>query len=236
MNYKAICAICALALTATFTLDAQSKARKGKASTPTPVATEVVAVPEFTLIELPYSPDALAPAISEATILLHHGKHLQGYVNNLNRLKRGTAFESDPSLESIVRQSKGSIFDNAGQILNHNLYFTQFRPSGVAPSGDILERITRQWGSFEAFQTAFEGEGAKLFGSGWLWLAQQADGALVIVLEPNGSNPVASGLTPLLGIDLWEHAYYLDYQNRRADHIRALWSIIDWSVVGSRLR
>lgn len=191
---------------------------------------------EFVLIALPYAPSALAPVISEQTILLHHGKHLQGYVNNLNKLKRGTAFEHISDLESIVRQSKGALFDNAGQLLNHNLYFTQFAPKGVAPSGRLLELIEGQWGSFKAFQDAFEVEGTRLFGSGWLWLAQDASGELVITREPNGSNPVAQGLTPLLGIDLWEHAYYLDYQNKRADHVRALWPIIDWQVVAGRLK
>lgn len=192
--------------------------------------------PEYTLIDLPYAPDALAPVISEQTIRLHHGKHLQGYVNNVNRLKRGTAFEQVADLERIVRESKGSLFDNAGQLLNHNLYFTQFAPGGTRPEGVILKLITERWGSMETFQRTFEAEGAKLFGSGWLWLVQTPQGSLDIVREPNGSNPVVNGLTPLLGVDLWEHAYYLDYQNRRADHIAALWQIIDWRVVSSRLR
>lgn len=189
----------------------------------------------FSLITLPYATSALAPAINQSTIELHHGKHLQAYVNNLNKLRVGTAFERVDDLEQIVRESKGSIFDNAGQILNHNLYFLQFKPGGSQPSGRILDLIREGWGSFEAFQKSFEAEGMKLFGSGWLWLVQHPCGKLAIVREANGSNPIVNGLTPLLGVDLWEHAYYLDYQNRRADHLKALWGIYDWAVIGSRL-
>lgn len=236
MNYKHVSLISALLLLGVPSLPAQTKQTDRTASPPVAVQLPAQPAPEFSLIELPYPAAALAPAISETTILLHHGKHLQGYVNNLNRLKRGTVFEYEPSLERIVRESKGTLFDNAGQVLNHNLYFTQFSPSGHAPSGEILRRIEARWGSLEAFQGAFEAEGAKLFGSGWLWLVEEPGGTLAIVREPNGSNPMAHGLTPLLGFDLWEHAYYLDYQNRRPDHIRALWGIVDWRVVGSRLR
>lgn len=198
--------------------------------------TAVAPTKTFSLITLPYATSALAPAISQSTVELHHGKHLQAYVNNLNKLKAGTAFDSIDDLEQIVRESKGSIFDNAGQLLNHNLYFLQFKPGGSQPSGRILDLIREGWGSFEAFQKAFESEGMKLFGSGWLWLVQTPEGKLAIVREPNGSNPIVNGLTPLLGVDLWEHAYYLDYQNRRADHLKALWGIYDWSVIGSRLK
>lgn len=189
----------------------------------------------FTLISLPYASSALEPAISKSTIELHHGKHLQAYVNNLNRLKDGTAFDSITDLEQIVRESKGAIFDNAGQLLNHNLYFLQFKPGGSQPSKRLLTLIEQTWGSFEAFQKVFESEGMKLFGSGWLWLVQSVDDSLAIVREANGSNPIVHGQRPLLGVDLWEHAYYLDYQNRRADHLKALWSIYDWEVVESRL-
>lgn len=191
-------------------------------------------VMKFELIKLPYAADALAPVISKETIEFHHGKHLQAYVNNLNNLIPGTKFENAP-LEQIVAESDGAIFNNAGQILNHNLYFTQFSPNGGgAPKGKLAEAINATWGSFENFQKEFNTAGAGLFGSGWVWLAKDKDGKLSITKEPNGSNPVAHGLTPLLGFDVWEHAYYLDYQNRRPDHLAALWKIVDWDTVGKR--
>ena len=189
---------------------------------------------KFELIQLPYAPDALAPAISAETLSFHHGKHLAGYVNTLNSLIEGTEF-ADASLEEIVCKSEGALFNNAGQTLNHNLYFTQFAPNaGGAPTGKLLSAIEAKWGSFEAFQQEFLTACTTLFGSGWAWLAAKADGELVITKEPNGSNPVVHGLRPLMGIDVWEHAYYLSYQNRRADHIKDVWGIIDWSVVASR--
>ena len=189
---------------------------------------------KFELIQLPYAPDALAPAISAETLSFHHGKHRAGYVNTLNSLIEGTEF-ADASLEEIVCKSEGALFNNAGQTLNHNLYFTQFAPNaGGAPTGKLLAAIEAKWGSFEAFQQEFLTACTTLFGSGWAWLAAKADGELVITKEPNGSNPVVHGLRPLMGIDVWEHAYYLSYQNRRADHIKDVWGIIDWSVVASR--
>lgn len=189
---------------------------------------------KFELIQLPYAADALEPVISKETIEFHHGKHLQAYVNNLNNLVPGTKFENAP-LEQIVAESDGGIFNNAGQILNHNLYFTQFSPNGGGePKGELADAIKATWGSFENFQKEFNTAGAGLFGSGWVWLAKDKDGKLSITKEPNGSNPVAKGLTPLLGFDVWEHAYYLDYQNRRPDHLTALWKIVDWDAVGKR--
>lgn len=186
------------------------------------------------LIQLPYAVTALTPVISGATIELHHGKHLQTYVNNLNNLIAGTKYEDAP-LEEIVAQADGALFNNAGQVLNHNLYFTQFKPNGGGrPTGWLADAINQTWGSFEAFQKEMTAESVGLFGSGWCWLAKDKDGKLSLVKEPNGSNPVAHGLTPLLGFDVWEHAYYLDYQNRRAEHIAALWNIIDWEAVAAR--
>ena len=189
---------------------------------------------KFELIQLPYAANALEPVISKETIEFHHGKHLQAYVNNLNNLIPGTKFENAP-LEQIVAESDGAIFNNAGQILNHNLYFTQVSPKGGGkPSGKLAEAIDKTWGSFENFQKEFNTAGAGLFGSGWVWLAKDKDGKLSITKEANGSNPVAKGLTPILGFDVWEHAYYLDYQNRRPDHLAALWKIVDWDAVGKR--
>lgn len=189
----------------------------------------------FTLIQLPYAPTALEPVISSQTLGFHHGKHLQGYVNNLNAALPGSPFEG-LSLEEIVRRADGAVFNNAGQILNHNLYFTQFQApvEGNAPTGKLAAQIAKQWGSLEAFQTEFVAKGAGLFGSGWVWLSAQADGTLVISQEPGAHNPVEKGLKPLLTFDVWEHAYYLDYQNRRPDHLKALWQIVNWAEIERR--
>ena len=191
---------------------------------------------KFELISLPYTPNALEPVISAETIAFHHGKHLQTYVNNLNALLPGSGFE-DMTLEEIVSKSEGGIFNNAGQILNHNLYFTQFRSprENNQPNGRIGEAIVGQFGSFDAFREEFQKKGATLFGSGWVWLSSDSDGKLVITQEPNAGNPLTKGLTPLLTFDVWEHAYYLDYQNRRPDYQAALWQLIDWDEVNRRL-
>ena len=187
----------------------------------------------FTLIELPYAKDALAPVISAQTLDFHHGKHLQGYVDNLNKLLPGSPFEG-MALEDIVRKADGVLFNNAGQILNHNLYFTQFAPKATEPAGKLADQIVKQWGSVDTFKAEFESKGTTLFGSGWVWLSAQADGSLVITQESNADNPVAHGLKPLLTFDVWEHAYYLDYQNRRAAHLSALWQIVNWDEIEKR--
>lgn len=191
----------------------------------------------FSLISLPYAPNALEPVISRQTIEFHYGKHLQTYVDNLNKLVAETEFKDLP-LEEIVCKAQGGIFNNAGQILNHNLYFTQFAPNPQNTSPLIPEplaqAITRDFGSFEAFKAEFEQKGVTLFGSGWVWLSADKDGKLIITQEPNANNPVTKGLTPLLTMDVWEHAYYLDYQNRRAAHLQALWQIINWEEIARR--
>lgn len=189
----------------------------------------------FTLAALPYEQDALAPAISAQTIAYHYGKHLQAYINNLNAALPGSGFEGK-SLEEIVKEAEGGIFNNAGQVLNHTMYFQQFKPAGSPsePTGELAAAIARDFGSFEEFKAEFQKKGAGLFGSGWVWLSSDAEGRLVITQEPNASNPVRRGLKPLLTFDVWEHAYYLDYQNRRPDHLAALWDIVDWDVVASR--
>jgi len=189
---------------------------------------------KFELVKLPYATDALEPVISKQTVEFHHGKHLQTYVNNLNNLIQGTKFEG-ATLETIVKESDGGLFNNAGQVLNHNLYFTQFSPQGGGkPSGKLADAIGAAFGSFDNFRKEFEAAGLGLFGSGWVWLAKDKDGKLSISKEANAGNPVTKGLTPILGFDVWEHSYYLDYQNRRADHLAALWQIVDWKVVESR--
>ena len=190
---------------------------------------------KFELMALPYAPEALEPVISKETIGFHHGKHLAGYVNNLNGLLEGTPL-AGLSLEEIVLKAEGGILNNAGQILNHNLYFGQFtaQKADNKPVGKLAGAITRDFGSFEAFKEEFQKKGATLFGSGWVWLSADKDGKLVITQETNAANPIQKGLKPLLTFDVWEHAYYLDYQNRRPDHLAAIWSIIDWSIIASR--
>ena len=191
---------------------------------------------KFELMALPYAPDALEPVISKETIGFHHGKHLAAYVDNLNKLLPGSEYEG-MALEEIVRKAPaGAVFNNAGQILNHNMYFTQFRPAreGNAPKGALAKQIEKQFGSFEAFQAEFVAKGGSLFGSGWVWLSADDKGELVITQEPGAGNPVRKGLKPVLTFDVWEHAYYLDYQNRRPDQLKALWAIVDWDVVEKR--
>lgn len=191
----------------------------------------------FTLMTLPYATDALEPVLSRETIEFHHGKHLQTYVDNLNKLVAGTEYERMP-LEEIVRKSQGGIFNNAGQILNHNLYFGQFAPNPLNANPLIPEplaqAINRDFGSFEAFEAEFEQKGVTLFGSGWVWLSADKDGKLVITQEANANNPITKGLKPLLTMDVWEHAYYIDYRNRRAAHLQALWQIINWEEIERR--
>lgn len=190
---------------------------------------------KYTLMALPYAQDALEPVISKQTLEFHHGKHLAAYVNNLNGLLEGSGFEN-ATLEEIVCKASGGILNNAGQILNHELYFGQFsgKPAKKEPTGALAEAIVKEFGSFDAFKDEFQKKGATLFGSGWVWLSADKNGKLVITQETNAANPVQRGLTPLLTFDVWEHAYYLDYQNRRPDHLAALWAIVDWNVVEKR--
>jgi len=191
----------------------------------------------FTLIDLPYSPAALEPVISAKTLEFHHGKHLQAYVDNLNKLLPGTSLDGLPLEDIVCKAPAGALFNNAGQVLNHNLYFTQFAPAATAtaaPVGALADQIAQQWGSLDAFKAEFEAKGVGLFGSGWVWLSALPEGTLTITQEPGASNPIARGLKPLLTFDVWEHAYYLDYQNRRAAQLQALWEIVDWKVIESR--
>ena len=190
---------------------------------------------KFELMSLPYAPEALEPVISKKTLEFHHGKHLAGYVNNLNVLLKESPL-AGLSLEEIVCKADGGILNNAGQILNHNLYFGQFcaPKADNMPVGELAAAIVRDFGSFEAFKDEFQKKGATLFGSGWVWLSADKAGKLIITQETNAANPIQKGLKPLLTFDVWEHAYYLDYQNRRPDHLAALWQIIDWNVIENR--
>ena len=189
----------------------------------------------FELMVLPYAQESLEPVISKKTLEFHHGKHLAGYVNNLNVLLKESPL-AGLSLEEIVCKADGGILNNAGQILNHNLYFGQFcaPKADNMPVGELAAAIVRDFGSFEAFKDEFQKKGATLFGSGWVWLAADNAGKLIITQETNAANPIQKGLKPLLTFDVWEHAYYLDYQNRRPDHLAALWQIIDWNVIENR--
>jgi len=184
--------------------------------------------------QLPYNREALEPVISAETIDYHYGKHEKAYIDNLNRLIKDTEFE-DMSLEEVIAHSKGALFNNASQAWNHIFYFFTFAPDGShEPGGDLRKAIDREFGSFENFKKAFVDAGVGLFGSGWVWLSRDEEGKLFITQEQNAGNPITSGLTPLLTFDVWEHAYYLDYQNRRADALAKLWDIVDWDVVENR--
>lgn len=186
----------------------------------------------FEMPTLPY--EALGTIISKETLSFHHGKHLKAYVDNLNKLLPGSGLENLP-LREVVRKSEGGMFNNAGQVLNHAMYFEQFSNSPKTMSPKFAALLERDFGSVEAFKKEFEQKGTTLFGSGWVWLSADAQGKLVITQQKNAENPVTMGLTPLLTFDVWEHAYYLDYQNRRADYLAALWQIVDWAIVESRL-
>lgn len=188
----------------------------------------------YTQPELPYANNALEPAISERTVEFHYGKHEKAYIDNLNRLVAGTRFD-DEDLEEVIRHSDGALYNNAAQAWNHIFYFFTFSPEGGGePKNKLREAIDRDFGSFEEFKKVFVDAGVGLFGSGWVWLSSDADGKLFITQGRNAETPITQGLKPLLTFDVWEHAYYLDYQNRRQAALEALWNIIDWKVVEGR--
>lgn len=188
----------------------------------------------FNLPDLPYRAEDLEPFISKRTFEIHYGKHHQTYVNNLNKLIEGTKFEG-VSLEAIVIESEGGIFNNAAQVWNHSFYFESFTASPGGEPQDELERaIDRDFGSFEKFRDEFSKAATTLFGSGWAWLVKNNDGILDIIQESNAGNPMRNGLIPILTLDVWEHAYYLDYQNRRPEYIESYWKILNWPLISSR--
>ena len=187
---------------------------------------------QFAMPALAY--DELGTVISKETLSFHYGKHLKAYVDNLNKMLPGSGLEGMP-LSEVVRKAEGGLFNNAGQVLNHTLYFEQFSNTPQPMSAKLTALLEKNFGSVEAFKKEFEQKGVTLFGSGWVWLSADKDGKLVITQQKNAENPVTMGLNPLLTFDVWEHAYYLDYQNRRADHLAALWQIVDWQVVEGRL-
>lgn len=188
----------------------------------------------FTVRELPYAYDALAPQLSEETLRYHHDKHYAGYVAKLNELILDTPYEGQP-LEDIILAADGAVYNNAAQAWNHAFYFEQLSPDPQrVPTGALADAVVRRFGSVDALRERMNREAVGLFGSGWVWLAADRQGGLVIVSGPNAGNPLRQGLVPLLCIDVWEHAYYIDYRNRRADAVAALWDRIDWKTVGER--
>jgi Fe-Mn family superoxide dismutase len=183
---------------------------------------------EHTLPALPYALDALSPHISKETLEFHYGKHHQTYVTNLNNLVKGTEFEA-LGLEDIVRKSSGGVFNNAAQIWNHTFYWNSLSPKGGGqPSGALAAAISAKWGSFDAFKEAFNKSAVGNFGSSWTWLVKKADGSLDIVNTSNAATPITGTDKPLLTCDLWEHAYYIDYRNRRPDYLGGWWSLVNW--------
>ena len=180
---------------------------------------------------LPYPKNALEPYISAETLEYHYGKHHQAYVTNLNNLIAGTEFENLP-LEDIIRKSSGGIFNNAAQVWNHTYYWNGMRPNGGGqPSGTLAEAIDKAFGSFDKFKEELSKTAVTTFGSGWAWLVKNADGSLSVVSTSNAGNPLTSGQTPLLTIDVWEHAYYIDYRNARPKYVEEFWNVVNWEFV-----
>lgn len=191
----------------------------------------------FTLPALPYEINALEPHISQKTLEFHYGKHHQTYVTNLNNLIVGTEFENETDLINIVKKSKGGIFNNAAQIYNHTFYWESLSPDGGGePTGVVLERIVKDFGSFDEFKTKFTQASVTLFGAGWAWLVETPEGKLEITQESNAGTPITKDLKPLLTCDVWEHAYYIDVQNRRPDYLSAFWNLVNWKEVEKRLK
>lgn len=198
----------------------------------------------FTLPPLPYAHNALEPHIDEQTMQIHHGKHHAAYVNNLNAALEGRSELAGKSLEellgnlsSIPEAIRTAVRNNAGGHYNHSLFWELMTPGGAtAPSGDLAQAIDRDLGGFQAFKEQFTKAALGRFGSGWAWLSRAVDGKLVVESTPNQDPPLLEGRFPLLGCDVWEHAYYLRYQNRRPDYVGAWWNLVNWDVVGSRYR
>ncbi len=190
----------------------------------------------FTLPDLPYAKDALAPYLSAETIEYHYGKHHQAYFNNLNTLTQGKP-EADQSLETLIATADGGLFNNAAQAWNHTFYWHSLSPQGGdEPAGDVAAAIRQVSGSFDAFKEAFSASAASLFGSGWTWLVKDRNGDIAIENTANAGNPLTNGKTPLLTLDVWEHAYYIDYRNARPDYIEAFWHLVNWEFVAQNLR
>ena len=188
----------------------------------------------YQLPKLPYALDALEPHIDATTISIHYGKHHQTYADNLNKLVPGTEF-ADASLEQIMLKAQGPIFNNAAQVWNHTFYWDGMKPNGGGePKGELLAAIEKSFGNFTGFKEQLSKTSVTQFGSGWGWLVKKKDGALAVVQTGNAANPLTAGDVPLLTCDVWEHAYYLKYQNRRADYVGSWWNVINWDAVAAR--
>lgn len=187
------------------------------------------------LPELPYAQDALAPAMSADTLNYHYGKHLQTYLDNVNRMIEGTPF-ADMKLKDMITKAQGALYNNAAQAFNHIIFFKQLTPTPTTISPLLTQALVARFGSVDAFKSEFSNAAATLFGSGWVWLALDANNVLQIVPEPNAGNPITRNMRPLMCIDVWEHAYYLDYQNRRGDYIKNFWKIVNWDYIEKRMQ
>lgn len=186
------------------------------------------------LPELPYALDALAPAMSADTLNYHYGKHLQTYLDNVNRMIEGTPF-ADMKLKDMITKAQGALYNNAAQAFNHIIFFKQLTPTPTT-SPLLTQALVARFGSVDAFKSEFSNAAATLFGSGWVWLALDANNVLQIVPEPNAGNPITRNMRPLMCIDVWEHAYYLDYQNRRGDYIKNFWNLVNWDYIEKRMQ
>lgn len=187
------------------------------------------------LPELPYALDALAPIMSADTLNYHYGKHLQTYLDNVNRMIEGTPF-ADMKLKDMITKAQGALYNNAAQAFNHIIFFKQLTPTPTTISPLLTQALVARFGSVDAFKSEFSNAAATLFGSGWVWLALDANNMLQIVPEPNAGNPITRNMRPLMCIDVWEHAYYLDYQNRRGDYIKNFWNLVNWDYIEKRMQ
>ncbi|GAB3464154.1 superoxide dismutase [Fe] [Massilia terrae] len=186
---------------------------------------------EHTLPPLPYAKNALAPTMSEETLEYHYGKHHQAYVTNLNNLIKGTEFEN-LSLEEIIKKSSGGVFNNSAQVWNHTFFWNGMKPNGGgAPTGAVADAINAKWGSFDKFKEEFQKSAVGNFGSGWTWLVKKPDGSVDIVNTSNAATPLTTDNKPLLTVDVWEHAYYIDYRNARPKFVESWWNIVNWDFV-----
>lgn len=187
------------------------------------------------LPELPYALDALAPVMSADTLNYHYGKHLQTYLDNVNRMIEGTPF-ADMKLKDMITKAQGALYNNAAQVFNHIIFFKQLTPTPTTISPLLTQALVARFGSVDAFKSEFSNAAVTLFGSGWVWLALDANNVLQIVPEPNAGNPITRNMRPLMCIDVWEHAYYLDYQNRRGDYIKNFWNLVNWDYIEKRMQ
>ncbi|WP_288605956.1 superoxide dismutase [uncultured Prevotellamassilia sp.] len=187
------------------------------------------------LPELPYALDALAPVMSADTLNYHYGKHLQTYLDNVNRMIEGSPF-ADMKLKDMITKAQGALYNNAAQAFNHIIFFKQLTPTPTTISPLLTQALVARFGSVDAFKSEFSNAAAALFGSGWVWLALDTNNVLQIVPEPNAGNPITRNMRPLMCIDVWEHAYYLDYQNRRGDYIKNFWNLVNWDYIEKRMQ